>query len=199
MIKDKYIKINSSVPTQGANLGKSGQTTSNLAGDDGDTMRGKGSTFLDLGFNNGFGNTNRFTDDLGTQVYASGVLVDHFTRDTNNTVLCYYITLGSTISMINLLASAPYTVAGLSGWYPANVKEVSNLFNHEIALLDWLNYAPLNYDLATKGPLWVNTKGRNLSTDSLVFSNGGLRSSTNSQLFNYYLVRYYTLAELSIT
>ena len=161
-------------------------------------MRGKGSTFLDLGFNNGFGNTNRFTDDLGTQVYASGVVVDHFTRDPNNTILCYYITLGSKISMINLLGSAPYTVASTSGWYPANVKEIENLFNHEIALLNWLNYAPFNYDLATEGSLWINTKGRNLSTDSLVHSASGLRSNVNSNSLNYYLARYYTLAELGI-
>jgi hypothetical protein len=33
-------------------------------GDDGDLQRGRGVNFLTLDFNNGFGNTNRFTDDL---------------------------------------------------------------------------------------------------------------------------------------
>lgn len=199
MLNSKYIKVSTGLPIQGSQLTKSGQVTRNLVNDDGDTERGMGASFFNLGFNNAFGNTNRFTDTLGTQAYANDIVLDHSTRDTySNTILCYYRVMLGKSTMISALSLAPYTLESYSGWHVTNIREMSNIFNHEISLLNWLNYAPFNYDVSVDGPVWINTKGRNLATDSLVLSSTGVHSTINTQACYYMVARYFNLGELGI-
>ena len=79
---------------------KSGQTIIRQTGDDGDLQLGNGTTFFDLGYNNGFGTTNRFTKKDGTglgatevwltDISTSDIIVDWSTWDrVNDTVLCW--------------------------------------------------------------------------------------------------------------
>ena len=64
---------------------KTGQTTSYRTGDDGDLEAGRLTSFLVLPCNNSFGNTDRFTDSVGGQVYGAGngsladYVIDHAT------------------------------------------------------------------------------------------------------------------------
>ena len=60
----------------GATILKTGQSVSFRTGDDGDIEAGRATSFLTLASNNPFGNTNRFTDILGGQTYATAVVID---------------------------------------------------------------------------------------------------------------------------
>jgi len=71
---------------------KTGQTVSYATGDDGDLQEGREVDFTTLNENNYFGNTNRFTDELGTQVYANNIAIDWSTYDqTTNNVTGWYV------------------------------------------------------------------------------------------------------------
>jgi hypothetical protein len=63
-----YIKaVATAVSRSTAQLMKTGQTTSYRTGDDGDLEAGRNVSFTTLAENNPFGNTNRFTDEIGGQ------------------------------------------------------------------------------------------------------------------------------------
>jgi hypothetical protein len=75
----------------GATLMKTGQTTSYRTGDDGDLEEGRATDFFTLATNNPFGNTNRFTDELGGSTYTNNIVIDWSTYDNiGGTVLGYY-------------------------------------------------------------------------------------------------------------
>ena len=59
-----------------SNLLITGQTISYGLGDDGTHQRGRLVDFVTLDHLNLFGNTNRFTDRVGTQVYADDIVID---------------------------------------------------------------------------------------------------------------------------
>ena len=67
------IVVESSAPRSTATLMKTGQTTSYRTGDDGDLEAGRNVDFTTLAENNPFGNTNRFTDELGGQTYTKNI------------------------------------------------------------------------------------------------------------------------------
>jgi len=78
-----YIKAAKAALTT-AKLMKTGQTTSYRTGDDGDLERGRNVSFTVLAENNPFGNTNRFTDELGGQTYTNNIVIDLSTYDGSN-------------------------------------------------------------------------------------------------------------------
>jgi hypothetical protein len=136
----------SSTPTStpvGATLMKTGQTTSYRTGDDGDLEAGRATSFTVLASNNPFGNTNRFTDELGTQTYTNNIVIDWSTYNNTN-VLGYkrtatYTTSGGWNNAIDTclaISISPFT----TGWRLANVKEWNNILNRELA--NPLGYAP---------------------------------------------------------
>jgi len=88
MSDNRYIKaVAASTPSAvGATLMKTGQTTSYRTGDDGDLEAGRATSFTVLESNNPFGNTNRFTDELGGQTYTNNIVIDWSTYD-GSTVL----------------------------------------------------------------------------------------------------------------
>lgn len=127
-----------------AKLMKTGQTTSYRTGDDGDIEAGRGVDFFTLAENNPFGNTNRFTDELGGQNYTNNIVIDWSTYD-GVSVLGYYIgssgknrTLQDAIDWGVALSVDSFT----SGWRLLNIKELYNIFNYEYAY--FINYAPFN-------------------------------------------------------
>ena len=82
-------KIACPEPPVGADLMKTGQTTSYRTGDDGDIEAGRDVDFFTLASNNPFGNTNRFTDELGGATYTNNIVIDWSTYNGTN-VLGYY-------------------------------------------------------------------------------------------------------------
>ena len=130
----------------GATLMKTGQTTSYRTGDDGDLEAGRATDFFTLPSNNPFGNTNRFTDELGGQTYTNNIVIDWSTYNGSN-VLGYRRTLnGSNVTWNNAIDSALAVTIGsfTSGWRLPNIFELVNLDNFDNINVSLKNYAPLN-------------------------------------------------------
>ncbi len=124
-----------------AKLMKTGQTTSYRTGDDGDIEAGREVDFFTLAENNPFGNTNRFTDELGGQTYANNIVIDWSTYD-GSTVLGIYRIYLDTATWDQLIDNCLALSVGTftTGWRMWNVNECVNFINAETTF----NYAPLN-------------------------------------------------------
>ena len=124
---------------------KTGQTTSYRTGDDGDIEAGRATSFSVLASNNPFGNTNRFTDELGGQTYTKNIVIDWSTYNNTN-VLGYKrtatnVTSGgwnNSIDTCLAISISPYT----TGWRLANVNEWNSIMNREFS--NPLGYAPFS-------------------------------------------------------
>lgn len=195
MIGNGYIKASlPSLPT--ANIMQTGQTTSYRTGDD--ISRGRTVNFFTLSQKNPFGNTNRFTDMNGLQVYANGVVIDWSTLGSNNTVLLYYIGNSSTYrnwaTSIDLYLSG--TIAGLSVWHLWNINEILNVVNLSYKPYK-MNYAPFNFGSSSR---YFFSSSDFDGTSVYITDLGGTilgASSKTNAYFGVY-VRYTTLTELGL-
>jgi hypothetical protein len=123
------VNTSSFVPV-GATLMKTGQTTSYRTGDDGDIEAGRATSFFILASNNPFGNTNRFTSELGTQTYTNSIVIDWSTYN-GSTVLGYsrnshvdnLVTWNQAIDNALAYSISSYT----SGWRLPNLLELMNI------------------------------------------------------------------------
>jgi hypothetical protein len=164
MINDIYIKaITSGVSRSTAKLMKTGQTTSYRTGDDGDIEAGRATNFTTLAENNPFGNTNRFTDELGGATYTNNIVIDWSTYDGSTVLGWYRISNGVDITWTNALDNALLTSIGTftTGWRLPNVQELFSLTNY--SLVNILTYSPLNLT-ASSNAYWTGT---NTSTTAL--------------------------------
>jgi hypothetical protein len=162
MITTAYIKaITSGVSRSTAKLMKTGQTTSYRTGDDGDIEAGRATNFTTLAENNPFGNTNRFTDELGGSTYTNNIVIDWSTYDGSTVLGWYRISNGVDITWTNALDNALLTSIGTftTGWRLPNAQELFSLVNFSAAV-NPLNYSPINLGTVTNG-YWTGT---NLST-----------------------------------
>lgn len=122
-----------------AKLMKTGQTTSYRTGDDGDLEAGRDTSFTVLAENNPFGNTNRFTDELGGQTYTNNWVIDWSTYDGVN-VLGYFRTPQNADTWDNAVTNSLGTFGTFSGCRLTNRKEIENLIN--ISTANVLQYSP---------------------------------------------------------
>jgi hypothetical protein len=157
----------------GAKLMKSGQTTSYRTGDDGDIEPGRATSFSVLSSNNPFGNTNRFTSELGTQTYTNNIVIDWSTYN-GATVSGYYKVLvfgtwNNAIDTSLALSVGTYT----SGWRLSNRNEVLAIYNHE--LVQGMDYAPFNL----LGVIWSSTAWKFITTYAYTLSDTGISSVTD--------------------
>lgn len=146
----------------GATLQQTGQTTSYASNDDAAETAGRATDFFTLNVNNPFGNTNRFTDELGGSTYTNNIVIDWSTYDVvTGTVLGYYRTPLSAAIWATQLSNATSVSIGsyTSGWRMVNHNEFSNIYlmsdNNVAGRFDALNYAPFNIFLANY--LWTST------------------------------------------
>ena len=156
MSDNRYIKaVAASAPSAvGATLLMTGQTTSYRTGDDGDLESGRATSFTVLASNNPFGNTNRFTDELGGQTYTKNIVIDWSTYNGTN-VLGYY----RTVSAINVTwnaaidAALALSIVGFtSGWRLPNKREMENIFNYSLTF--GISYSPFNFP---NNAIWTST------------------------------------------
>jgi hypothetical protein len=173
-MSDVYIKIQASggVAPVGATLMKTGQTTVYRTGDDADTSaEGRATDFFTLAVNNPFGNTDRFTDELGGTTYTNNIVIDWSTYDTvAGTVLGYHRRLVSSGGVFDFnwndaidLALAFSVGTFTSGWRLWNRTEANNIMNLEYA--NAFDYAPfgnpsgqlVGQDLWTSSTLKIST------------------------------------------
>ena len=138
----------------GAKLMKTGQTTSYRTGDDGDLQAGRDVDFFTLNYTNPFGNTNRFTDDLGGSAYTNNIVIDWSTYDGAEVLGYYRIKQGANVwsdAVANALALSISTFT--SGWRLTNFKELLNLYKIGNRAM---NYSPINQG-AGNTRYWTST------------------------------------------
>jgi len=146
------VNVPSVTPT-GCKLMKTGQNTTKFSYDDAITQRGRLVDFFTLPSNNVFGNTNRFTDLNGNQIYANGIILDHSTDDGSGDILTYCNTLQPnqpiTTHANNLKVA---TIGGLTEWFVPNFIEMCNvMYWGDSSTNDLLNYSPFNVAQASYG------------------------------------------------
>jgi hypothetical protein len=178
MINDIYIKARSAVSRSTAKLMKTGQTTSYRTGDDGDIEAGRATDFTTLAENNPFGNTNRFTDELGGQTYTNNIVIDWSTYDGATVLGWRRTTNGVDINWDNSIDGALAVSIGsfTTGWRLPNVGEFFSIlyWGNFTALL---NYSPFNLTSTTTN-YWTGTG----SSTQAIRCNGLVTSTFNNTL-----------------
>jgi hypothetical protein len=161
----------------GQTLMKTGQTTSYRTGDDGDLEAGRATDFTTLASNNPFGNTNRFTDELGGQTYTNRIRIDWSTYN-GSTVLGYYqlatpllYTWNEAIDWALALSVGTFT----TGWRLPNINEVMGLMNWSLSAN--LNYTP--FSIASLSH-WSSTTNNNDTASALI-----VISNSSNSILNY--------------
>ena len=186
----------------GATLMKTGQTTSYRTGDDGDLEAGRATDFFTLASNNPFGNTDRFTDELGGQTYTNNIVIDWSTYD-GATVLGWYrvrngvnITGNDAIDEALTLSIAGYT----SGWRLPNVNEAFSIMNFEGT--SSLNYSPFNNNLGTGRNYTSTTNPANTTQLFTITAGSGIAVSSRTNAgtgWRYIPCRTFTVTGTTLT
>jgi len=184
----------------GATLMKTGQTTSYRTGDDGDLEAGRATSFFVLASNNPFGNTNRFTDELGGSTYTNNWVIDWSTFD-GATVLGYYRVVQGNPSSWNTAVdtSASGTFGGFSGCRLTNPTELLNIRSYETTVR--FNFTPFNI-VAGAAWLWTNgASGLGVAYASATNSTNVMviRASGESVTYGYIPVRTFTVTGTTLT
>jgi hypothetical protein len=201
---NRYIKaIASASAPVGATLTKSGQTTSYRTGDDGDIEAGRATSFSVLASNNPFGNTNRFTDELGGQTYTNNIIIDWSTYNGTNVLGISRIAIptGNTWNQA-IDNSLSYSIGSFTtGWRLPNIKEIFNLMNFANDQNNLLNYSPLNLSFSGR-VYWSSTTVLNATSQAYILSNIGLMSvqpKITSVAYTYFRVRTFTVNGTTLT
>jgi hypothetical protein len=160
--------------------------------------------FYTLDRNNPFGNTNRFTDILGTQVYATAIVIDWLTaRDYAETVLGYGVDIIAGTTYAVQVGNEPYTIGAFSGFVLIDSDNLWNLLNKDgtKAPANALDYSPFNYVLTTT--VGDNIRSRNnyyQSTASTWVTTdiGSLASTSKTNNRKTMIQRQFTYTELGL-
>ena len=210
MIGDKYTKFNGSgVSRSTATLMKTNQTTSYRAGDDGDLEAGRATSFLVLAENNPFGNTNRFTDELGGSTYTNNIVIDWSTYNGSN-VLGWDRRVNGGGGAVNKTwnnaideAAAHSNSVFTTGWRLCNATEIISIVNYSV--FSPFNYSPFNYSPLHNGAIYIWT-----STTLPVFTTRAMyyyaqdailsySTKTNSSPFRWLAVRTFTVTGTTLS
>jgi hypothetical protein len=187
----------------GATLMKTGQTTSYRTGDDGDIEAGRATSFTVLASNNPFGNTNRFTSELGTQTYTNNIVIDWSTYDGNTVLGVSRVAIATGQTWNNAVdGSLSYSVGTFtSGWRLPNMKEIFNLLNYANDPSNLLNYSPLN--LSSSGRVyWSSNTIIGGTANAYVLTNVGMTGNvakTTSVAYTYFRVRTFTVTGTTLS
>lgn len=190
-----------------ASLIKTGQTTSVISGDDGDTERGRLVNWMTLNHNNPFGNTNRWTllDGSATTngVDPQAPVLDWSTWvQADETVMAYlfsfYSTQTGTQTIANWLSGQPYTEFTYAGWYVCNIRELQNICNYEYSSL--LNGDPFNLTNTASSNVWTCTSRPTITTQFFAKTGNDSRIlyQNDTNTYRTILVRTFTLTELGL-
>jgi len=160
---DIVLPASATIPV-GAKLMKTGQTTSYATNDDGDLEIGRLVNFTTLNANNPFGNTNRFTSEVGTQTYTNGIVIDWSTYD-GSTVLGWYKGAFPLETWTNALTNATaLSVGGFNTWRIPNVGEAFSILNYG-ASTSW-NYSP--FSITSLSVVWTSTSYASSTSSAIV-------------------------------
>lgn len=179
-----------------------GANVSYATGDDGDLKRGRLVDYNTLLYNNGFGATDRFTDELGGQIYTNNIIIDWSTWDGGTDVLGFIFTPRSdshntTKSWSDWMSGQPFTTNGFGDWYVVNPNEVLHLY--DITTTNGLTNSPINIPTTSTGIFWTSYSPNG---GSAWYSNRNtkfFRSTTISQPYNSMFVRTFNWDGASLT
>ena len=186
----------------GATLMKTGQTVQYRSGDDGDIEAGRATSFLQLASANPFGNTKRFTDELGGETYTNNWVIDWSTYN-GSTVLGYYRVVQGNPSNWNTAIdnSLSGTFGTFSGCRLPNIHE---LFNIKLKGLEVIgknfNYSPFN--ISSPDWIWSSTVGDSTAQRmASSTSSCGLAVAVTSNLntYGFIPVRTFTVTGTTLT
>ena len=185
----------------GAKLLKTGQTTSYRSKDDGGIQPGRDVSFFTLLGNNPYGNTKRFLDELGTEVFTNKIVIDWSTYD-GSTVLGYTKDISSTaVTWNNAIDGASAVSIGTytTNWRLPNVREMQNLVNFGKAFTGGaFNYFPFNI---SEGLFWTsNTLDGSTANKFYTFNFGfGINFQDQANTLKYFAVRTFTVTGTTLT
>ena len=149
--------------------------------------------FTTLKENNVFGNKERFTDELGTQVYANEVIVCHLTglmylvRDANTGSQFSEVNWATSVSNAN---SYVHNNLNYSDWRLTNNSEYLNLINYQNGV--GLFYSPFtNFLSGSTFRVWMNNTNVGNSNVGIrgISAQGLLINHTKTSITQYMLVR----------
>jgi hypothetical protein len=193
------VEVAAGTPQAGRELLKTGQTTSYRTGDDGDLEEGRAVDFFTLDYTNPFGNTNRFTDELGGSTYANDIVIDWGTyNNVTGKVLGYY--LGSLDVNRIFNAAIDWGVAlsigtFTSNWKLFNRKELDNIiWDGGTSQADNLNYSPFNI-----GAINISTSTNYSTTVVYRATNGVITAGSKTTGFRTIATRTFTVTGTTLT
>lgn len=173
---------------------RTGQTTSYRTGDDGDLEMGIGASFSTLSDNNIFGNTNRFTDELGGQTYTNNFVLDHLTG-----LMWYKVPVSGTWN--NAIDGADSsTQGGFSDWFLPNINQFATILNFTNSVGSLLNYAPFSLtQTSTATRLFTSTTNAGGTTGAFALSDLQIFSATTKvTTCNYIICRKFIPADFGL-
>lgn len=155
--------------------GKTGQTVSYVANDDGDLELGRQAAFLTLTCNNPLGNTDRFTD------HGDGTVTDWLWRKMwSKTYRSPDLTWANAI-----IAAEASALGGHTDWHLPNIMEHVTILNFGLAAM--LNYAPFN---TIANNLWTSTTVPSATTTAFtVWQSIGVSTLTKVTSSFYFICR----------
>ena len=143
-------------------------------------------SFLTLANNNAFGNTNRFTDELGLQTYANNYVVDHYTG------LGWHRALqGVDTWAVGLSNANSSTLVSFSDWRLPTANEFTSIACRDLTLFQTgttaaFNFFPMNFIYTAPQTCEISPAGttnRITVADGHLLSNGGVTAGRVS-MFN---------------
>ena len=192
---DLTIELSNFCPSPvGLPLMKTGQTISYRTGDDGDLQEGRDVDFFTLASNNPFGNTNRFTDELGGSAYTNNIVIDWSTYDGSE-VLGVYRNFGSTVQWNDAIDNALALSVGTytSGWRNANIRELNN-FSLRLSAASFV-YAPIG----SPNNHWSSTSYFGSSLAWFMTGAGVVNATVKTSSHRYFPVRTFTVTGTTLT
>jgi hypothetical protein len=203
---DVEVEVSAGAAPSGRELMKTGQTISFRTGDDGDLQEGRDVDFFTLDYTNPFGNTNRFTDELGGTAYANDIVIDWSTYNAGTgKVLGWHLGVflfgqlwDDCIDISNSLSVAGFT----SGWRLPNIHEIFSIYNFGIA--NRTNYHPFNIKGARNLFLWTSTTdpsngGRAYASANFTINNPAQSTTKTTTRDHKFSCRTFTVSGTTLT
>jgi hypothetical protein len=182
---------------------KTGQTTSYATNDDGDLQRGRTTDFNTIPYLNPFGNTFRFTDELGGQTFTNNIIIDWSTWDGGSSVNGYcfsgYSNEINAQSWDDWMLNSPYTCSTFADWYLVNFQEMASLLNMNETL--GLNGYPFNIVTSPNNRMYTSTT-YSVNTTQALFKQHSLNYISHASKTSAYramLVRIFTISGTTLS
>lgn len=201
------IELNVTTPVSGATLMKSNQSVSYRTGDDGAIEAGRPVSFTVLSINNPFGNSNRFTDELGGQTYTNNIVIDWSTFNGSTVLGWYRVTNLVDINWNNSIdqALAFSTGSFTTGWRLPNIQEMISVCSYATSSGTALNYAPFNVvdgNFTNANTIfWTSTTTISSTANAYGCVQGafGIYSKGNSSSYRWIPVRTFTVTGTTLS